>query len=70
MTAERVKMIISDPFFESRTPEYIAKQAGAIVAPLAILPGAAPEAKDYIAMVDYNVRTVAKTLSAGQEEHP
>ncbi len=62
MKAERVKLVVREPQFAEKTPNQVAAQAGARVAKLAIMVGGVPEAKTYLDLIDYNVRTLVKAL--------
>ncbi len=62
MKAEKIPLVLTEPWFEKRTAEFIAKQAGAAVVVMALMPGASAEAKDYLSAIDGNVRSIAKVL--------
>ena len=63
MQADKVKIILTQPWYESRTSESISKATGAKVVTMAMYPGSIKEAKSYIDNIDYNVQSVLKALS-------
>jgi zinc/manganese transport system substrate-binding protein len=64
MKTDGVKLILTQAFYEDRTPASIARAAGARVITVAMAPGGVPEAQDYLGMMDYNVRSTAQALEA------
>ena len=63
MKQENVRLILTEPWHEKRTPEAVARETGAKIVTMALFPGSVPEAKDYMSMMDYNVRKIAEALS-------
>jgi ABC-type Zn uptake system ZnuABC Zn-binding protein ZnuA len=59
-TRERVGAIVREPHEPKRDADFIAQRTGARVAILASSVGAVPEARDYISLIDYNVRALSK----------
>lgn len=57
--SERVAAVVREPHEPARDAEFIASRAGARVAILASGVGAVPGARDYLSLIDYNVRTLA-----------
>ncbi len=57
---ERVGAIVREPHEPQRDAAFIAARAGAKVVVLASSVGAVPEAHDYLSLIDYNVRMLAK----------
>jgi zinc/manganese transport system substrate-binding protein len=57
-----IKAIIVEPFYDTSAPDQIARSSSAKVLQLATSPGGVDEAKDYISMMDYNIRTLAIAL--------
>jgi ABC-type Zn uptake system ZnuABC Zn-binding protein ZnuA len=53
---EGVKVILTSPYFDIRHAQFLSKNTGAKIVPLAHQVGAHPGADDYIKMIDYNVR--------------
>jgi len=61
--AEGARLVLTAPWYEDRTPRFIAKETGAAVIVTTNYPGALPEAKDYFSAMDHNVRAVADALA-------
>jgi ABC-type Zn uptake system ZnuABC Zn-binding protein ZnuA len=59
---EGVAAIVREPHEPTRDAEFIAARSGAAVAVLASSVGAVPEARDYLSLIDYNVRTLARVM--------
>jgi len=57
-----IKAILVEPFYDMTAPEQIAEAAGAKVLRVSTSVGGVEQAKDYISMMDYNVRTLAAAL--------
>jgi zinc/manganese transport system substrate-binding protein len=57
-----VKLVVVEPNRSKQTAEYVAKGLGVKVVYLPILVGGHDEAGDYIKLLDYNVKSVAKAL--------
>lgn len=62
MKAEKVPLVIREPQFPEKVPALIAKQTGAALVKLPIMPGGVPGTDTYIAMMDHNVNAVVKAL--------
>jgi ABC-type Zn uptake system ZnuABC Zn-binding protein ZnuA len=62
MKAERVKVILSSPYFEIRYAEFVSKNTGAKIVLLAHQVASRPGTDSYIRMIDYNVRELAKAI--------
>lgn len=62
MRAEHVGVIIASPYYDVRHAEKVAEATGAFVARLTHQTGGMPGTDDYLAMVDYNVRTIVEAL--------
>ena len=62
MKQDNVKAILVEPWSDRKLAERIARDAGARAVVMATSVGAVKGADDYIAAVDYNVRTVAEAL--------
>jgi ABC-type Zn uptake system ZnuABC Zn-binding protein ZnuA len=60
--AERVKVILSSPYFEIRYAQFISKNTGAKIVPLAHQVGSRPGTENYLSMIDYNVRQLVVAL--------
>jgi zinc/manganese transport system substrate-binding protein len=59
MKAEHVSIVIREPQFPEKVPTLIARETGAKLVKLPIMPGGVPNTETYIKMMDYIVRTVA-----------
>jgi zinc/manganese transport system substrate-binding protein len=57
-----IKAIVVEPFYDLSAPEQIARSTNAKVVVLPTSIGGVDEAKDYISLMDYNVRTLAAAL--------
>jgi ABC-type Zn uptake system ZnuABC Zn-binding protein ZnuA len=62
MRADHVRVILAAAYYDPRHAQFLAAQTGAKVVPLANQVGARPNASDYLAMVDYNVRSLDAAL--------
>jgi len=63
MKAEGVKVILSSPYFEIRYAQFVSKNTGAKIAPLAHQVGSRPGTDNYLSMSDYNVRQLVAAFS-------
>ena len=70
MKAKKVPLVLTQSFYEDRTPKFLADQTGAALLTFAMGPEGAPGAKDYFGAVDYNVRSIAESLSAAPHAAP
>jgi ABC-type Zn uptake system ZnuABC Zn-binding protein ZnuA len=57
-----IKAIVVEPFYDPSAAEQIAQSGGARVVRLATSSGGVDEAKDYISLMGYNVRTLSDAL--------
>jgi zinc/manganese transport system substrate-binding protein len=57
-----IKAIVVEPFYDLSAPEQIARSTDAKVVQLPTSVGGVDAAKDYIAMMEYNIATLAKAL--------
>lgn len=62
MKRQGVKVVITESFYPRGNAESVARQAGATLINLATYPGSEPDTDTYLAMMDYNVETLAKAL--------
>lgn len=62
MQAERVRLIFSSAYYEPRYAEFVARETGAAILPLANQGGARPGTDDYMSYMEYNVRTLVAGL--------
>ncbi len=61
---QKVRVILHEPFEPDDASQLLARRTGAVVLKLAPSVGSLPEASDYLALFDYNVGLLARTLSA------
>jgi ABC-type Zn uptake system ZnuABC Zn-binding protein ZnuA len=59
MQTQGVRLILVETYRERDTPDFVAGKTGARVVPLPVMPGG-PDAPDYVALIDYNVRRIAE----------
>jgi zinc/manganese transport system substrate-binding protein len=60
MKAEQCKLVVREPQFSERVPNQIAAQTGAKVVKLPIMVGGVPQARTYIDLIEYNLRTLVE----------
>ena len=63
MKRQNVKLILVEPYFDSKTPESIAREVGGKVLVLTPSVGGVKEAANFIALFDYNVNLLTSTLN-------
>jgi zinc/manganese transport system substrate-binding protein len=63
MKAERIKVILSSPYFEIRYAEFVSKNTGAKIVPLAHQVGSRPGTDNYLSMTNYNVQQLVAGFS-------
>jgi ABC-type Zn uptake system ZnuABC Zn-binding protein ZnuA len=63
MKSERVKLILTSPYFDIRHAQFVSKQTGTRIVPLAHQVGARPGTDDYMKMIDYNVKQLATAFA-------
>jgi ABC-type Zn uptake system ZnuABC Zn-binding protein ZnuA len=59
---QRVRLIVKQPFEPDKVPAFLAERTGGIVVVLAASVGSVPEANDYFALFDFNVRALLRAL--------
>ncbi len=71
MISQQITLLLVEPYFDVRTPEAVARQAGARVLQLTPSVGGAPPATDYFALFDYNLGLLADAVRqrGGQYHH-
>ncbi len=62
ITAEKVPVILVEPYFDIKTPRYIADKAGATVITFYPSVGGLPEIKDYFGLFDYDVNAFVNAM--------
>jgi ABC-type Zn uptake system ZnuABC Zn-binding protein ZnuA len=65
MRKEKVGIVVRELHYPASLAESVARQAGAKLVELPAMVGGVPEAKDYISLIDYNVRTMVKAVTGG-----
>jgi ABC-type Zn uptake system ZnuABC Zn-binding protein ZnuA len=58
----KIKVIVVEPFYDTSAPEQLARATGAKVLQLPTSVGGVGDATDYIALIDYNIRTLVAAL--------
>ncbi len=61
-----VKIILVEPYFDLRTPNAVARDTGATVLVMPPSVGGVKEAKDYLALFDYNINLLVQTIKKVQ----
>jgi zinc/manganese transport system substrate-binding protein len=63
MKAQHVPIVVREPQFPEKVPALIAKQTGATLVKLPIMPGGVPHTGTYIEMMDYIIRTMVGAVA-------
>lgn len=58
-----IKVIGLEPFYDDSVPKKIAESTGAQLVTLPTSVGGVPDARDYISLIDYNIRTLINAFS-------
>ena len=64
ITARKIKLILVEPWFDSKTPKYIGQKTGAAVVVGYPSVGGIPEITDYFSLFDVNVRSIVAAMEA------
>lgn len=64
MKADHVPIVIREPQFPEKVPSLIAKETGAHLIKLPIMPGGVPNTRTYIEMMDYIIRTMVSAAKS------
>jgi zinc/manganese transport system substrate-binding protein len=64
MKGQGVKVVIREPHFSEKVPNYIAGQVGGQVVKLPIMVGGVPEVKTFFDLIEYNLRAMLKAAQA------
>ena len=64
MKAQNIKMIMVEPYFDSKTPNSIASNSGAKVLIMPPSVGGVPETSDYFKLFDYNVNLLVEAIKS------
>ena len=60
---DNIQLILVEPYFDEKTPQAIARQAGAQVVTLLPSVGGVPDVKTYFDLFDYNIRLLKTALN-------
>jgi zinc/manganese transport system substrate-binding protein len=63
MRRERVKLVVRELVYPANLAQAIAQRTGAQLVEVAYMVGGVPEAKDYVSLIDYNIRTMLKAAT-------
>ncbi len=63
MKAQKVRLLIVEPYFDPKLPQQIARETGAALVILPPSVGASPEAKDYFSLFDTQLSRLRKALA-------
>jgi zinc/manganese transport system substrate-binding protein len=63
MRQHHVDIVVRERHYPAGLAESVAKRTGAVLVELPAMVGGVPEAKDYIGLIDYNVRTMVKAAT-------
>ena len=66
MRAEHIPIVVREPQFPEKVPSLIARQAGAKLVKLPIMPGGVPDTETYIAEIDYIVHTLVDAVRSSK----
>jgi len=64
MREKKVPVILMEPYFDDKTPKAVAEKTGAKLLRFIPSVGGVPEAKDYIALFDHDVKLLSEALAA------
>jgi zinc/manganese transport system substrate-binding protein len=64
MKTQHIPVVVREPQFPEKVPMLIARQTGATLIKLPIMPGGVPDTDTYIAEMDYIVHTMANALKS------
>jgi ABC-type Zn uptake system ZnuABC Zn-binding protein ZnuA len=62
MKAQNVKIILVEPYFDLKTPNAIARDAGAKVVVMTPSVGGAPGVTDYLGLFDYDIKLMTNAI--------
>ena len=66
MRREKVDVVVRELQYPAGLAETVAAATGAKLVELPVMVGGAPEAKDYISFIDYNLHTMLKAMKGGE----
>jgi ABC-type Zn uptake system ZnuABC Zn-binding protein ZnuA len=67
ITKDKIKAILVEPYFDTKTPKYIGDKTGATVLVFYPSVGGTPEIKDYFALFDTDINMLAKALGGNPQ---
>lgn len=67
MRADNVGLILASSYYDPRHARFVSEHTGAVVVPLAHQTEARPGTEDYLAMLDYNVKQLARAATQGAD---
>jgi len=70
MIEKKIPVILMEPYFDSKTPKAVADKTGATLVTFIPSVGGVPEARDYVALFDYDVKLLAGALAAKKGAKP
>jgi len=65
IASDKIKVIMVEPYFDLKTPKYMAGKTGAAVVVTYPSVGGLPEIKDYFDLFDYDIGALVKALGGG-----
>jgi ABC-type Zn uptake system ZnuABC Zn-binding protein ZnuA len=65
MRREGVKIVVRELHYPANLAQTVAQRTGAKLVELPAMVGGVPEAKDYVSLIDYNIRTMLKAVQGG-----
>lgn len=63
---ENIQLVLREPYFSNKLPNWIAQQTGARVATFLIMVGGNPRVKTYEDLIEFNLHSLFNALQAGQ----
>ena len=67
IATDKIKVILVEPYFDLKTPKYIAAKTGASLVVAYPSVGGLPEIKDYFDLFDYDIDALVKALGGGSQ---
>lgn len=62
MEAQEVKAVLASPYFDPRHARFVSERTGAVVLPMAHMPGSRQGVDSYVEMIGHNVRLIFEAL--------
>jgi len=71
MEERKIRVVLVEPFQSRKVAETVAQRTGAAVVDVCQFPGGLPGTdSDYVALMDANVRAIARALEASKGDRP